>query len=385
MINMPGWRASGSGMLLMVLAVLLLAACSDKPTEPKDESKVEVIPAYDTLFTREGTSYAIPDSIADIKKLRLYVGFQELTIDLVYEGRMYFHTPFDPISGVLRLYHGDVLQTFAIKHLTTIMGSAARSRQAVWNGGLGYPGEMCSIELTEPTPSTRRVLFIDGQIVAIDSILPLYEESKTGANLCFTMPDVVDTPAVILLVDGEPFDLSRRQALKHTGKFLAGREFFRIRMVCQDIWADNNIYAKVDTGVLVMPQPVARFDLTGDFVAQESVWKGDSVILQLTSTEGTMTEKFDIHLLPHPTKNYASGRIAYERVDQGNTYAISFDIERMHWTMLGRDYQLEAYAATLTNSVRNLKYRATWPPIGDEERVDRLIGGGGMQIYFWTR
>jgi hypothetical protein len=385
MINMPGSRASAYGMVLMILAGILLAACGDKATEPKDEPKVEVIPAYDTLYTREGTSYAIPDSIADIKKLRLYVGFQELTIDLLYEGRMYFRTPFDPISGVLRLYHDDVLQTFAIKHLTTIQGSAVKSRQAVWNGGLGYPGEMCSIELIEPTPSTRRVLFMNGEIVAIDSVLPLYEARKTGVNLCFTMPDVVDTPTVILLADDEPFDLSRQQAPKHTGKFLAGREFYRIRMVCQDIWADDNIYTRVDTGVLVIPQAVAKFDLTGEFVAQESVWKGDSVILQLTSTKGAMTEKYDIHLLPQSTKNYASGRIMYERVVQGNTYAISFDIERMHWTMIGRDYQLEAYAATLTNSVRNFRYRATWPPNDDEERVDRLIGGGGIQIYFWTR
>jgi hypothetical protein len=346
---------------------------------------VEVVPAFDTLHTLERTSYAIPDSIADVKKLRMYVGFQELKIDLVYEGRMYFRASFLPTEGALRLYYDDVQQTFDVKHVTIRNESVTPPRSADWNGGLGYPGEICSIELQEKTPSRRRVLFVDGQKIAIDSVLPSYADWMDGENLCFTMPEFADTPRVVLLVDNEAFDLTRQRALKHTGKFLAGREFFRIRMVCQDVWADNNVYTTVDTGVLVLPQAVARVDLTGNFVATESVWKGDSVILQLTSSKATMTEKFDIHLLPHPTKNYASGRIAYERVDQGNTYALSFDVERMHWTMLGRDYQLEASGATLTSSVRNFKYRATWPPNNDEERVDRLIGGGGFQVYFWTK
>jgi hypothetical protein len=385
MINMPGWRASGSGMLLMVLAALMFAACGDKATDPKDDPKVEVVPAFDTLFSLQRTSYAIPDSIADMNKLRLFIGFQELKVDLVYEGRMYFRASLLPSEGALRLYFNDVPQTFDVKHVTILSRSVTQPRFADWNGGLGYAGEMCSIELQEMTPSERRLLFVNGQKIEIDSVLPSYVSWIEGANLCFTMPEFVDTPRVVLLVDSEAFDLTRERSLKHTGKFLGGREFFRIRMVCQDVWADNNIYTTVDTGVLVIPQAVAKFDLTGEFVAQESVWKGDSVILQLTSTKGAMTEKYDIHLLPHSAKNYASGRIMYERVDQGNTYAISFDIERMHWTMIGRDYQLEAYAATLINSVRNFKYRATWPPNDDEERVDRLIGGGGMQIYFWTR
>jgi hypothetical protein len=366
-----------------LLALASLAACESSTLTPQDGMDLSRDRPFDTLHISQRTSYAMPDSIAQIERLKLFIGPQPITIDLIAGGRMYFRAPDQAAGGELRLYRDNVLTEFHVKHVDVSLPKVFPAYSAKLSAGLGYPGEVGVIDLREESEAHHIALFIDNKPVVIDSTKHIPESWIAGRSLFFRFPQLDSTRSCVVLVDSLAYRSTDVSFLQHTGGFLDGKNVQLVDFLGVDVLADNNIFMTVDTGIIVSPQSTMRMEVEANVFDTDEMWREDSLIFTSFAKQGASEETFNARLYVHPTKNLVSGKIFFDRVMHGGSVRFSFEIVNMHWIKADDMYWLIAAGPATTSAVRNFTYRSVFGEDDQyEERVERLFGGGNIEIRF---
>jgi hypothetical protein len=359
-------------LICICLGILLTVSGCESSVELQPNDPLKAKPLNDTLQTLARKSYVVPESITDRSKVQFYIGTVSIVPDLLFDGRLFFQAPKDSCDGIVRMYYDGELQDIGVESVNVKKRKGSAEPAFVVSGATPYPGELITIQIPRDLSLSKVNLFIDDKEILIDSIRAA--ESISGLEVIyFRQPESTQTKRV-LRIDSAAYYVNSYAISTHTGGFLKEGALAQLSIKYWNIAGKTTIYHQADTGLIVHSDNVMSCDLLSNLFTGQTSWQGDTVNLDFTQRSTTVNEVVRLRLLPHPSFNYVSGFVEYERQKQNDTQRVRVELDKVYWRFEEGSYWLTSTQFAISSQIPKIEYILKYDQ--GQAVLEEYYGGG---------